>query len=294
MKKLFALAVAAVISTSVFAQGPMAKYLEGRFGGPEKHVFIEKGSHAIGIKGSFRSFNVSGDDATNAGYALVSLLNIGDGSLKIWNVDPSFHMFLADDLSLGVSLHYMGYSVNTDLRLDLRDIINSTSENLNFSFSNRSIAHHAGGVSIALRRYVPFFGSKMLAVFGEGRLQGTYGVTTNAPRDREGKDYNRDRLNQAFSVALKIAGGACIKLPDNSAITVSVPLFGLAYNNTVQNKTTTSIVSEPDPNDPSKNIEKETTIKSRTRMSSFNAARNIDFLGIQIGYTRFIQPKKRK
>lgn len=285
MKKLSVLAAAMLLSTSVFAQGPMTRYLEGRFGGPEKNVFIEKGSRAFGIKGGFRSFNVSGDDATNVGYALLSLLNVGEGHLKVWNVAPSFSTFIADDLSLGVALHYNGYAVDTNLRLDFRDVINSTNEAFNITVSNRSMQHHAGGASVALRKYVPLFGSKMLAVFAEGRLQGTYGVTTSAPMDN--KDFNREHLNHSFSIALKAGGGVCFKLKDNTAITVSVPLFGVAYNRSMQNRTTTYTEVDEITGE-----EITMQMKSKTHMSDFNASRSLDLLGVQFGFVRYIKSKK--
>ena len=289
MKRLLTLALL-VASVSAFAQGPMTKYLEGRFGGPDSQTFIPKGSHAMGISGGYRSFSVTGDDATNAGYALLSLINIGNGQLKVWNVSPSYSTFLADNLSLGVAVHYNGYAVDTDLRLDFRDIINSTNDALNVSISNRSMRHHSGGVSVALRKYMPFFGSKMIAVFGEGRLQGTYGVSTSAPLDM--KDFNRERLSQSFGVALKAAGGLAVKLQDGSAIIISVPIFGVAYNRSIQDRTITKSTTTYD--DEGHEIPGEPEmVKSKTHMSSFNASRNVDLLGIQFGFVRYIEPKKR-
>lgn len=284
MKKICTLALL-LACISAQAQGPLTRYMEGRFGAENK-PFIEKGSHAIGIKGGFRSFSVSGDEATNVGYALLSLLNVGDGKLKVWNVAPRFSTFIADDLSLGVSLHYNGYAVNTNLRLDFRDIINTTNDVFNVTVSNRSMQHHAGGVSLSLRKYVPFFGSDMLAVFAEGRLQGSYGVTTSAPLDN--KDFNRERLSHAFGVALMACGGAAFKLKDNTAITVSIPLFGLGYNHSIQNRTTTIKEVDPDTGD-----ETTTEVRSKAHMSSFNASRQLDLLGIQFGFVRYIKPKKK-
>lgn len=285
MKKLFALAVAAVMSTAVFAQDPVTKYLENRFGGPDSQTFIPKGYHALGIKGGFRSFNAVGDDETNAGYALLSLLNIGNGQLKIWNVSPSYSWFIANDLSLGFALNYNGYVADTDIRLDVRDIVNSTSESLNLLISSRTLKHHALGASVVLRKYMPLFGSKRLAIFGEGRLQGSYGFTTNVPRDI--KDFNRERVSGVISVALKAGGGLAFKMGDN-ALTVSIPLFGISYSYTLQDRTTTKNVM-----DENGNVVGTETMKSRTHMSSFNAARNLDLLGIQIGFTRYIEPKRR-
>lgn len=284
MKKLFVLA-ALLVSVSAFAQDPVTKYLEGRFGGPDSQTFIEKGSHALGIKGGFRSIGAVGDDETNTGYALLSLLNIGNGQLKIWNVSPSYSWFIANDLSMGVALNYNGYAVNTDIRLDIRDIVNSTSEKLNFVISSRSLQHHAVGASFNVRKYVPLFGSKTFAVFGEGRLQASYGFTNNVPLD--GSDYNRERLSGVISVALKAGGGLAVKMGDN-AITVSVPIFGVGFSYTSQDRTTTKNTY-----DEAGNVISTEVIKSRSHMTNFNASRSLDLLGVQFGFVRYIKPKKK-
>lgn len=290
MKKPVVMAAALLLSVSAFAQGPVTRYLEGRFGAPGSQTFIEKGSHAFGISGGYRSLGASGDDTSNAGYALLSLLNIGDGQLKIWNVSPSYSTFIANDLSLGVALNYSGYAVDTDLRLDLRDIINTTSEDLNLVISNRSMRHHAGGASVVLRKYVPFFGSQYVAVFGEGRLYGSYGTTSSAPRDL--KDFNRERVSQTIGVGLKAGGGLAVKLKDGSAITVSVPIFGIAYSYSIQDKTTTVKNTVVDPETGQETTTTSTT-KSKTHMSNFNASRSTDLLGIQFGFVRYIEPKRK-
>lgn len=281
MKKICTLALL-LACFSAQAQGPVTRYLEDRFGVPENPVFIEKGSHAWGISGGYRNFSAVGDDSINAGYSLLSLLNVGNGQLKVWNVSPSYSTFLADDLSLGFALHYNGYAIDTDINLDLRDIINSTSEALNFTLSNRSYRHHAGGVSAALRKYMSFFGSKSIAVFGEGRLYGSYGVTSSTPRDA--KDFNRDRVSQSFGVGLKAAGGVAVKLRDGSAITVSIPIFGVAYNFSKQDKTTT-VVKRDDNGD----VISTESVKGQAHMSSFDASRSTDLLGIQFGFVKYIK-----
>ncbi len=281
MKRILLVAVSLCIGLSAFAQGPLTKYLEGRFGGEEeKSVFIEKGRKALGIKVGFRSINASGDDVTNAGYSLLSLLNIGKGQLKIWSVSPRFSTFIANDLSLGLEFNYSGYALDTDLRLDFRDIFNSESDALNVTVSNRSMVHHAGGAALVLRKYVPVLGSQYVAVFAEGRLQGTYGATTSAPRDL--KDVNRERLSQDFSIGLKAGGGLAFKLKDN-ALTLSVPLIGIVYNRTKQDKTTTIFET-----DETTGQVKSRQVKSTSNMSGFNIARNLDLLGLQIGFVRYL------
>jgi len=291
MKKQILMVVALVFTcATTFAQDPVTRYLEERFDGSQDgKAFVKKGSRSIGIKGGFRSFNASGDEATNTGYALLSMLNVGNGQLKVWNVSPSIQYFLSNDLSLGASLDYTGYAVSTDIRLDLRDIVNSSNEELNLTLSNRAIQHHALGLSLVMRKYVPLFGSKYVAVFGEGRFQTSYGATSNQPLDV--KDYNRERLSGALSVSLKAGGGLAVKLKNNNAITVSIPLFGIGYSYTSQEKTTTTMQETTDASGAT--VKVPVTEKSRSHMSNFNASRSLDLLGIQFGFVRFIEPKRR-
>ena len=291
MKKQILMVVALVFTcATTFAQDPVTRYLEERFDGSQDgKAFVRKGSRSIGIKGGFRSFNASGDESTNTGYALLSMLNIGNGQLKVWNVSPSIQYFLSNDLSLGASLDYTGYAVSTDIRLDLRDIVNSSNEELNLTLSNRAIQHHALGLSLVMRKYVPLFGSKYVAVFGEGRFQTSYGATSNQPLDV--KDYNRERLSGALSVSLKAGGGLAVKLKNNNAITVSIPLFGIGYSYTSQEKTTTTMQETTDASGAT--VKVPVTEKSRSHMSNFNASRSLDLLGIQFGFVRFIEPKRR-
>lgn len=291
MKKQILMVVALVFTcATTFAQDPVTRYLEDRFDGSQDgKAFVRKGSRSIGIKGGFRSFNASGDESTNTGYALLSMLNVGNGQLKVWNVSPSIQYFLSNDLSLGASLDYTGYAVSTDIRLDLRDIVNSSNEELNLTLSNRAIQHHALGLSLVMRKYVPLFGSKYVAVFGEGRFQTSYGATSNQPLDV--KDYNRERLSGALSVSLKAGGGLAVKLKNNNAITVSIPLFGIGYSYTSQEKTTTTMQETTDASGAT--VKVPVTEKSRSHMSNFNASRSLDLLGIQFGFVRFIEPKRR-
>jgi hypothetical protein len=287
MKKLITTLAVVLVGFSAFGQGIL-----DRFTDPEKGsvVFIEKGNHAYGVSGGYRSFSAIGDAENNIGYSIFSLINIGDGRLQTWNVRPSFSTFIADDISLGVSLDYSGYLVDSDLNLDLRDILGFESASWNLNVSNRSLIHHRMGGSLVARKYLSFFGSKTFGVFGEGRLFANYGYTNNVPRAQ--KTVNRERVSQGFGVGIKLAGGLAVMLRDGSAITISVPIFSIGYNATVQDKKTLHIddeaAYEADPNDPAASH----VVSGKARMSQFNAARDTDLLGIQFVYVRYIKSKK--
>jgi len=319
MKKLLCLALA-LLSVSVFAQenqvaksneksNPIKKALT-RFEDPAKGnvVFIEKGKRSLGISGSFRSFQVGGENALSGdGYGILSLLNIGEGKLMTYEVSPSFSYFIANDVSLGFRLDYSGYQLDSDLRLDLRDVFGSMASmpEMNIRIAGRHMVSNSWGGSVSLRRYLSFFGSKAFGVFGEAFLYGKYGQVTSCPikdvtqevpmLDENGNQEiniitgepmteivktgetmlveEKTRISDAFGVGLKLVAGACYQLKDGSAIFVSIPIVGVGYSYTKQFKNAS---------------------RSTSHMSQFNISRDIDYLAIKVGYTHFIGSKKKK
>lgn len=283
MKKLLLLAFV-LLPLSIFAQtkNPIDRALS-RFTDPDNpdySVFLAKGGRAIGIGGSYRLFNVDGENPGD-GYAILSILNIGEGKLQTWNVSPSFSWFVADDTSLGVRLNYSGYRVDTNIKLDFRDVLGTDDEMLNVQISNRHMLHHKIGASFTARRYKSLFGSKMLGVFAEGRFFTNYGATTSHPIPKEGQEVKKIRISGTLSLGLEIAAGAAVKLKDNSVFTLSIPIVGVDWKHSHQNKYWDV-----------KDAESEKANGS-AKMDRFSISRNIDAMGIQVGYVRYILPKKK-
>ena len=280
MKRILCIALC-LLSVNAMAQGIL-----NRFTDPEKGkvVFIEKGSRALGIAGGYRSFNAGGD-VLGDGYAVLSLLNIGTGKLSVYNVAPSFSYFVADDLALDPRLEYSGYTLNTDLRLDLRNIINldglveddpelksELNDLLNLRISGRHMVRNSWGASIALRKYLSFFGSQTFGLFGEARLFGNYARLTSCPMEETGAlVVDKMRISNSFSVGLNLAVGLAVKLKEGSTLSASLPVFGLAYSYTKQHKNQSG---------------------NNAHLSQFKAARSIDLLGVQVGYKHYIKSKK--
>lgn len=292
MKKFTLLFATLAFCLSAQAQSPVSKIME-RFDDPEKGhtVFIEKGSHTMGISGSYRDFRAGGNVSAD-GFDILSLLNMGSGQAQVWTVSPKFNWFPANDVALGLRLDYSGYYINTDLRLDLRDVLGgflakaevidpTTPEGqeaiagLNLTISNRHWHKHSGGVSFTARKYLSFFGSKTFAVFGEARLFGRYGVTTSYPIPEEGQDVSKMRISRDIGAGLKGAAGLAVKLRDGSMISGCIPLIGLEYSLMLQDKKTSAVTND-------------------ARLSSFRIARDLDLIGFQVAYTRVIGPKKKK
>lgn len=288
MKKLSALLAIVLIGLSASAQSPIKRIL-ARFDDPEEGhtVFVPKGSHSFGISGGYRNFKVGGE-VDGDGYGILSMLNIGDGQLHVWKVMPKFEWFVADDFSIVARAEYSGYYVDTDVKLDFREILDSTDPALNVQVLGRHMERHGGGLSVAGRKYLSFFGSKTFGVFAEGRLFGTYGVVTSHPLREEktadiSKVNSKMRVSNALAIGLDFCVGGVVRLRDNSAFSVSIPIFGVAWNQTKQYK---SWLMEEDG--------KTVSNKNVAKMSSFKVARSLDLISLQVGYTHYIEPKRRK
>lgn len=279
MKKIISL-VLIFASLSAAAQGPISKITD-RFSDPEKGspVFIEKGYRALGISGGYKSFGVGGDSVADGdGYSILSILNIGNGKLNTYSVTPSFSYFVADDVSLGVRLDYDGYFLSSDLSL------------FGFEILDWQLNNHSWSASITARKYMSFFGSKTIGLFGEGRLYGKYGFSDSTPYRENTADEitgalprpdlpadarylatDEARHTDRYGVGLKIAAGVAVKLKDNSALSVSIPIIGAGYS-----------------------YNHQTNYKNgnKSHTSKFDISRDIDFLAIQVGYTHYIKSKK--
>ena len=306
MKKLFTLTVI-LLGVQAFAQSPVAGILN-RFTDPDKGhvVFIEKGSRSIGISGSFRSISADGYDDGD-GYTIISLLNVGDSRLQTWSVSPKAAWMVADDVSLGVNLTYSGYAADADVRLDFREflpnlydypeVFGDGASAANVAIYARHLVHHSWGAAFAARKYLSFFGSRTFGIFGEGRLFVKYGNSYSTPRNDQ--NIGKTRFSQTGQVGLQIAGGLAVRLRDNSALTVSVPLFGVAWNGSWQDQTRNYRSPQRDEagnkvKDADGNVVYDVlSVKGGGKMSSIKASRAVDLVGIQIGYVRFIEPKKK-
>ncbi len=306
MKKIIAAALM-LLSFQAFAQTPIAGILN-RFSDPDKGhtVFVEKGNHAIGFSGNYYNFNAAGY-TDGDGFSLLSLLNMGDGVVHAWNVVPRISWFVADDISIGANLLYSGYVADTNINLDFREVLpvlyewlGDNSDIANVGISSRHMVHHNWGLAFSARKYISFFGSKTFGVFGEARLFAKYGNTFSCPRNAE--KLGKTRTSQTAQVGVDIAGGLAVKLKDNSALTISVPIIGLTWNGAWQNSERRyEAIKKDGEGNKMKNpdgtfITEEVVVPGGGKMSYLRVSRAtnvLDLIGIQIGYTHFIGPKHK-
>ena len=180
--------------------------------GNPKSLYIEKGTFAAGITGSY--FNLSAKDGIN----LFGLLSGTDGGLSLLSAEAHADWFLKDNLALIVSA---GYS-NTGLDVESVNLAGM------LPFSNKHIKRENYEASLGVRQYIPLFDSKILAFFAEGRLTGSRGYSKSYALTDRGKEGDYTDL---YSVDLGMIVGVSVFVTDRMAVQISLPKlsFGMEW-----------------------------------------------------------------
>lgn len=180
-------------------------------------TYIPKGTVALGLSGNYHSYNAGGEQ----GYSLYGLVTDLSGQITTAGASASLACFVADNMSLGLRFQY----AHTGIDLD-----NASMMSL-LTLSNKHVATETYTGALAFRGYLPLFNSKVLALFGEARLNGSMGYN---------KDYeNLDRgkvgsYADVSSLSLGLYPGVSVFVTDCIAFEVSLPLLEAGYEWTRQ------------------------------------------------------------
>lgn len=182
-------------------------------------TFIPKGTVALGLSGNYHSYNASGEQ----GYSLYGLVTGLSGHITTAGASANLACFVADNMSLGLRFHYD----NTGIDLD-----NASMMSL-LSLSNKHVAMETYTGSLAFRGYVPLFNSKVLALFGEVRMNGSLGYNKNYENSDRGKVGS---YADVYSLSLGLYPGVSVFVTDSIAFEVSLPLLegGYEWNQQIQ------------------------------------------------------------
>ena len=160
MKKVFIAALLLLVSASGFARQP--KFDRGL--GDASNTFVPKATLALGASMAYHHASVGEGDN---GYEFLGLLTGVKGQMTTLNFSPAAFYFIAPNTAIGVRFGYDSKIFDID-RASL-----SLGESLNMDLSNH-YAQSLGYVgTLAMRNYVPLFGSKIFAMYSEVRVGGT-------------------------------------------------------------------------------------------------------------------------
>ncbi|MBO4635375.1 MAG: hypothetical protein J5669_08400 [Bacteroidales bacterium] len=211
MKRQFVLAALAVLmSVPVLEAKPMNRGL-----GNPKHTYIPQGTVALGVAGGFNRYNATGESATTGG-TLASLITDINGNASLASASASLSWFVANNMALGVRL---GYNY-TAMDLNNANVLGK------LNFQNKHVTNHTVNASLTFRGYIPLFNSKVVALFGEFRATGGYGL---------GKDYaNTDQgkagsYSDIYTATLGLYPGVSVFVTNFLALELSLPLVEGGY-----------------------------------------------------------------
>lgn len=220
MKKVFIAALLLLVSTSGFARQP--KFDRGL--GDASNTFVPKGTLALGASMAYHHASVGEGDN---GYEFLGLLTGVKGQMTTLNFSPAAFYFIAPNTAIGVRFGYDSKIFDID-RASL-----SLGESLNMDLSNHYAQSLGYAGTLAMRNYVPLFGSKIFAMYSEVRVGGT--KTQSKAYSMDGNEKN-GTFSDGYSVVFGVYPGLTAFVTNDLAIEVGVSMFECTYSYTKQTK----------------------------------------------------------
>ena len=173
-------------------------------------TYIEKGTFTAGISGAYHGWNAGN------GMDFLGILTETDGKIARLTASAHCGWFFRDNLSLIATVKYTNTAVdgNTLKVSSLVDV------------SNKHTRSEMYTASVGVRKYVPLFNSKILALYGEGRLSGDRGYSKSYSETERGKE---GRYTDLYSVNLGVIAGISVFISDRLSIRASLPTVSVGY-----------------------------------------------------------------
>ncbi len=211
--------ITALLAT-LFCTAPLFAVDRG-LGNP-KSVFIPKGTVAVSLTGGYNSWKASGEELTK-GVALAGIIDDVNGHVNLASAGTGLSWFVADNLSIGARFSYAHRDIDIN-NLAMLSLVNLT---------NKHFRRETYTGSLAMRGYMPLFNSKIVALFFEGRLSGSFGYGKNYADTDRGKE---GRYSDLYTATLGLYPGLSVFATDRIAFEVSLPFLegGLEWDKQIK------------------------------------------------------------
>ena len=200
---------------------PSLSAIDRGLGNP-KSVYIPKGTVALTLSGGYNQWKATGEDLEQ-GVILAGLVNDVNGHVNLASAAAGASWFFADNLSLGLRFAYDNKDIDVN-HLELLSLV---------QLSNKHIRRMTYSGSLAVRGYLPLFNSRIVALFFDGRLTGSFGYGKNYAETDRGKE---GRYSDLYSARLGLYPGLSVFATDRIAVEVSIPFLegGLEWDNQIK------------------------------------------------------------
>lgn len=210
----------ALLCLSAVAKEPVRTFDRGL--GDPSNTFIPKGMMSVGASVSYHTYDVGKNDG---GYEMLSLLQDVKGNLSTLSLSPSIFYFVANNTAVGLQFGYT-YS---DMGIDSASL--SMDEDTKLDLSNHYYVSQGYTGNIAMRKYIPLFGSKVFAMFTELRVGGTQKYAKSYSLNEGEKD---GTFSDSYSVNFGLYPGLTAFLTNDFAFEVSLSMLECKYTYTKQ------------------------------------------------------------
>jgi hypothetical protein len=190
----------------------------------ESNTFVPKGFGSTGLSIAYDTYNAGNGDT---GYEFLSVIKDVDGKFSTFKVSPSFSYFFARNTAAGFRI---GYS---DTNYDVDKASFSVDNDTDMDLSNHYFRSHKYTAAATIRNYIPLFGSKIFALFNEGRLIGGFGQSKSYQITDTGKDGS---FTDNYSLSLGLNSGLCTFVTNDFAFEVSLDVLGFEYSTSHQTR----------------------------------------------------------
>lgn len=200
-----------ILSLILLISGVLALQAIDRGMGNPKSVYIQKGTVAANLTFGYNRWKATGED-DETGVVLAGLITDTNGDVSVSKISLGAAWFFKDNLSIGFRLGVgtTQLDINNMEVLSLLSLSNSHVRRVNYSGA------------LALRGYLPLFDSKVVALFGEGRITGTLGYGKNYEETERGKE---GTYSDVSSLRVGLYPGISVFLTNSVAFEISLPLL---------------------------------------------------------------------
>lgn len=205
-----------ILLTFTFAGALELGAIDRGLGNPNS-VYIPKGTFAGSIDASLHTWNAGAGNDLTKGATLLGLLSDVNGEVTLFDFGAGYSWFLKDNFSVGVSFDYGLTGIDSNNLTMLKGMVD---------LSNKHVRRETYTGALTARRYMPLFDSKILAIFGEGRLGGSFGYNKTYSETDRGKE---GVFSSLYSASFVVLGGVSIFLNDFTAFEITVPCFNIGY-----------------------------------------------------------------
>ena len=205
-----------ILLTLAFAGSLELSAIDRGLGDPNS-VYIPKGTFAGAISAGFNSWNANAGDDLSKGASLLGLLSDVNGEVNTMTFGTGYSWFFKDNMSVGARFDYGMTGIDSNNLKMLGGMVD---------LSNKHVRRETYTGALSIRRYIPLFNSKLFAIFGEGRIKGSFGYNKSYAETDRGKE---GVFSSLYSAAFDVLGGASFFITNFSAIEISIPTFTIGY-----------------------------------------------------------------